>query len=77
MSLTEVEALFEKRHASIFLEYNIVLNAVPKTWKQVRFKTVIMKHVKDKALMNIVLQNLNNKKKSKLFYKLISNRMKY
>ena len=73
MSLTDVETLFENRHASLFLEYNIVLNAIPKTWKQVRFKTVIIKHVKDKALMNIVLQNLNNKNKSKLFYKLTSN----
>ena len=71
MSLSEVEVLFEKRHASLFLEYSIVLNAIPKVWKRVSFKSLSMKHVNDKTLMNIVLQNVNNKKKSKLFYRLI------
>lgn len=42
-------------------------------WKSVRFKTSKIKEVDDKILMNIISQNVSNKKKSKVFYKLILN----
>ena len=74
ISLREVENLFEKKHASLFQEYFVVINAIPRIWKNCNFGYFrALKHVNKKALLEIVLQNINSKRKSKFFYSMISN----
>ena len=74
ISLREVENLFEKKHASLFQEYFVVINAIPRIWKNCNFGYFsALKHVNEKALLEIVLQNINSKRKSKFFYSMISN----
>ena len=74
ISLREVENLFEKKHASLFQEYFVVINAIPRIWKNCNFGYFrALKHVNKKTLLEIVLQNINSKRKSKFFYSMISN----
>ena len=44
MSLREIDERFEKKHASLFQEYYIIVNAIPKVWKQNMLRQV---HVYD------------------------------
>ena len=74
ISLREVENLFEKKHPSLFQEYYIIINAVPRMWKKCNFRYFYgLKQVNEKALLDLILQNVNSKRKSKLFYSMISN----
>ena len=74
MSLKEIEFLFDKKYASLFHEYNTVINAIPKVWRSRLFvQPINLMHSEDKSLMNTVLKNKNNKRKSKFFYTMISN----
>ena len=73
LSLSEIEAFFEKKHASLFQEYNIVLNSIPKVWRRTRFEAPITKNqVEDRIVINQIFQNVHNKNKSKLFCRTIS-----
>ena len=68
MSLKEIEFLFDKTCASLFHEYNTVINAIPKVWRSRLFiQPINLMHSEDKSLMNTVLKNKNNKRKSKFF----------
>ena len=51
------------------------LHTLPlRIWKNCNFGYFrALKHVNKKALLEIVLQNINSKRKSKLFYSMISN----
>ena len=73
MFLREIDERFEKKHASLFQQYYIILNAIPKVWKQNILREV---HVYDatqeenEGVMKNVLMNVNTKRKSKFFFTL-------
>ena len=78
ISLREVQALFQQKHASLFLEYHIVTNAIPKIWKRRNFGSFYaLKNVNKKTLLDVVLTNINSKRKSKMFYSMISKHLTY
>ena len=59
----------------LFKEYFVVINAIRfrRVWKNCNFcHFSALKEVNEKALLNIVLQNINSKRKSKCFYSIIS-----
>lgn len=72
MSLKEIEFLLHKKYASLFNEYHIVINAIPKVWRNRLIKQPInLTYSEDKSLMNTVLKSKDTKKKSKFFYTMI------
>ena len=74
MSLKQLTHLFHNKHASLFQEYNIVINAIPKVWRKNMTRQLNDSTESDNiGIMKTVLSNVNNKRKSKLFYNIILN----
>ena len=73
MSLREIEERFDKKHASLFQEYYIIVNAIPKVWKQNMLRQV---HVHDatqkenEGVIKNVWMNVNTK--VEVFYSTLS-----
>ena len=72
ISLRDVQALFQQKHASLFLEYHIVLNAIPKIWKRRNFGSFyalknVKKKNKEKTLLDTVLTKLIAKENQRCF----------
>ena len=73
MFLKQIAFFLDKNHASL-TEYNIVINAIPKVWRNNMIRQI--DDVTQSNIINImktVLMNVNNKRKSKLFYIMILN----